>query len=227
MTRTPSILLVEDDESTAACLALYLKREGYAVTVCRDGAAGLSEALTGAHDLMILDLMLPGLYGLDVCRRLRVQSDMPVIMLTARTLEEDQIRGLDIGADDYVTKPFSPRQVMARVRRALRRRELATEGPVTAGDIKVDLADARATVSGSEIPLTPTELRVLHLLLRGRGRLLRREEIIAQAFGADFDGFDRAVDVHVKNLRRKLRGAETRIETVFGLGYRLRLPESG
>jgi two-component system phosphate regulon response regulator PhoB len=207
-----SILIVEDDASTAESLELYLRAGGYAVTVARDGVSGLAEARSGRHALVLLDLMLPGMYGLDVCRELRRESALPVIMLTARTLEDDQVRGLDLGADDYITKPFSPRQVVARIRSVLRRHDGTSDEVLRAGALEVDLAAARATVGGHDAALTPTELRILHALMRARGRVLAREDLLG--------GGDRNVDVHIKNLRRKLGPDGARIETVFGLGYR-------
>jgi len=164
--------------------------------------------------------MLPGMYGMDVCRLLRAESSVPVIMLTARTLEDDQVRGLDLGADDYISKPFSPRQVMARVRSVLRRRSMEETSVRRAGAIEIDPVESRATVNGIDAGLTPTELRILHHLARAAGRVLTRDDILAAAFDAEFDGSDRAVDVHVKNLRRKLGPAGSMIETVFGVGYR-------
>jgi len=208
-----SILIVEDDASTAESLELYLRAGGYDVTVARDGVSGLAEARSGRHALVLLDLMLPGMYGLDVCRELRRESMLPVIMLTARTLEDDQVRGLDLGADDYITKPFSPRQVVARIRSVLRRHDGTADEVLRDGALEVDLAAARATVDGRDAALTPTELRILHALMRARGRVLAREELLGS-------GSDRNVDVHIKNLRRKLGAAGARIETVFGLGYR-------
>lgn len=217
-----SILIVEDDQGTAEGLELYLRAEGYSVTIANDGPTGLEEALSGRHSLVLLDLMLPGMYGTDVCRAIRAESSLPIIMLTARALEEDQIRGLDLGADDYVVKPFSPRQVMARTRSLLRRHGRPADRHLRAGDLEIEAADLRVRSGSWEVTLTPTEMRILATLARAGGRALSRAEIVSQAFGGDFDGFDRAVDGHVKNIRRKLEPAKTTIETVFGVGYRLR-----
>lgn len=206
-----SILIVEDDVSTAESLDLYLRAAGYDVTITHDGISGLAEALSGRHALVLLDLMLPGMYGMDVCRELRRHSALSVIMLTARTLDDDQVRGLELGADDYITKPFSPRQVVARIRSVLRRHRGAGE-VLRAGSLQIDLGAARATVDGQEIPLTPTEMRILQMLVRAHGRVLPRDDL--------HEGADRAVDGHIKNLRKKLGDTGARIETVFGLGYR-------
>jgi DNA-binding response OmpR family regulator len=219
------ILVVEDELRTAETLALYLRNEGYDVLVVHDGRAGLEEARSGSYDLVLLDLMLPGLYGMDVCRRLREESAVPVIMLTARTLEDDQVRGLDVGADDYITKPFSPRQVMARVRSLLRRTGRTDDEILRAGDILLDARSLRATVDGSVVDLTRTEARVLRALMDAGGRSLRREDLLARAVDADADVTERAIDTHVKNLRRKLAGARTKIVTTHGVGYRLQIEE--
>lgn len=216
-----SVLVVEDDRSTAESLELYLRAEGFDVTVAGDGVTGLEEARSGRHALVLLDLMLPGMHGLDVCRRLRRESQVPVIMITARALEDEQIRGLDSGADDYISKPFSPRQVMARVRSALRRNALDETAVLQRGNVVVDPAAARVTVDGEVVAVTPTELRILMMLLRAGARVLTRDDIVAGAFDEDFDGSDRAVDGHIKNLRRKLGHDGQLIETVFGVGYRM------
>jgi DNA-binding response OmpR family regulator len=208
---TERILIVEDERKTAEALELYLRAEGYEVRIAGDGKTGLEEALGGSYDLVLLDLMLPGMYGMDVCRRLREESGVPVIMLTARTLEDDQVRGLDAGADDYITKPFSPRQVMARVRTILRRRARADD----------DVDRALRAIAGNAADLTRTETRILRALIEASGRSLTREEILARAFEDDLDVTTRAVDSHVKNLRRKLAGAKAKIVTAHGVGYRL------
>ena len=205
------ILIVEDERKTAEALELYLRAEGYEVTIAGDGNKGLEEALGGGYDLVLLDLMLPGMYGMDVCRRLREESGVPVIMLTARTLEDDQVRGLDAGADDYITKPFSPRQVMARVRSVLRRR----------GNTEDDAERSLRMIAGDAFDLTRTETRIMRALIEASGRALTREEILDRAFEEDLDVTTRAVDSHVKNLRRKLAGAKAKIVTAHGIGYRL------
>ena len=229
----PLVLVVDDDPNVVALARVYLERDGYRVLKANNGARGLALARTERPCLVVLDLMLPGLDGLEVCRRLHVESMVPVIMLTARVEEADRLEGLDVGADDYMTKPFSPRELAARVRAVLRRAD--REGAVSAhpelafGAIKVKLRPGQATVSGKELQLTPTEFRLLTLLLQEPGRTFSRDEIIDRVLGQDFRGFDRAVDTHVSCLRRKLAaespGSARQIETVYGSGYRLREAE--
>lgn len=219
---TARILIVEDERRTAETLELYLRAEGYDVRIVADGRLGLDEACSGRWDLVVLDLMLPGMYGMDVCRRVREVSDVPVLMLTARTLEEDQLRGFEIGADDYVTKPFSPRQVVARIRTILRRRGRPDDGVVRLADVVVDLRSLTATIGGEAIDLTRTEARILRALIEASARALTRDEILDRAFDDDGDVTPRAVDSHVKNLRRKLARARVRIITTHGVGYSIR-----
>jgi two-component system, OmpR family, alkaline phosphatase synthesis response regulator PhoP len=177
--------------------------------------------------LIVLDLMLPGMDGLEICRRLRSESSVPIIMLTARTTEEDRLCGLDTGADDYVTKPFSPRELAARVRAVLRRTsEDMPGGPVEVshGDLKVNLAKHEAYLSGKPLNLTPTEFKLLSVFIKDPERVFSRSQLIDKAFGFDFEGFDRTMDVHIHNLRGKLRtasGDQNYIVTVYGAGYRL------
>ena len=229
-----TVLIVDDDPNVVALTRLYLERDGYRVLAAGDGARGLALARQERPHLVVLDVMLPRLNGLDVCRALRREPDtqgMPIIMLTARVEEDDRLAGLDLGADDYVTKPFSPRELAARVRAVLRRAAAVTPGapgdePVTlsAGPVVLDAAARRVTAAGAEIRLTPTEFRLLALLMRRPGRTFTREEIIDRVLGDDFDGFDRTVDVHVSGLRRKLAaapgGSAKLIQTVYGSGYR-------
>ncbi|CAI8007965.1 Alkaline phosphatase synthesis transcriptional regulatory protein SphR [Geodia barretti] len=211
---------------------LYLERDGYRVLTAGDGATGLSLARQERPDLVVLDLMLPLLNGLDVCRALREESAVPIIMLTARVEEEDRLGGLDLGADDYVTKPFSPRELAARVRAVLRRaaRDNPADEPqmLTVGPVELDRQYRRVRVNGAELRLTPTEFRLLALLMRRPGRIFTRDEIIDRVLGDDYDGFDRTVDAHVSSLRRKLSaapgGSSRLIRTVYGSGYRLDHP---
>ena len=223
-----TILIVEDDPSTLEIVELYLRRDGHKVVKSQDGMEGLRLAREAHPDLVVLDLMLPGMDGMEVCRTLRDESDVPVVMLTARVEEDDRLAGLDLGADDYITKPFSPRELAARVRAVLRRtaREDLQQGPseFSYGDLKVDLLQRTVSVKETYVTLTPTEFRLLVMLVREPGRIFTREQIIDRVFGYDFDGFDRTVDAHVSNLRRKL-GAHSDgsgyIQTVYGVGYRL------
>jgi DNA-binding response OmpR family regulator len=214
------ILLVEDDPKTRETVALYLRREGHEVVTAGDGVRALEAAQEHEPHLVVLDLMLPRMDGLAVCRALRESAQRPgIIMVTARTTEDDKLTGLDLGADDYVTKPFSPRELMARVRAVLRR--ASEEDVVSAGEIAVDRVRREVRVGDAEVTLTPTEYRLLEALVRAPGRTFTRQELVERAFGDDYDGLDRTVDVHVKNLRRKLGEAGNAIATVFGVGYKL------
>lgn len=222
MVRARRILIVEDDLKTSASIDMYLRHEGYRTDLAQSGTDGLARARRERPDLVILDLMLPGLNGLELCRELRSESPVPIIMLTARSTEEDKLRGLDIGADDYVTKPFSPRELVARVRAVLRRTEASSEA-ATAGDIVVDPDSHEVTVRGEKVPCTAAEFRLLDALVRSSGRVLSREELMQRAFGDSYEGLDRTIDVHIKNLRRKIeedRANPSRIVTVFGVGYK-------
>lgn len=227
MSMPSTVLIVEDDFDTVELVRLYLSRDGYKVLAATDGLEGLRLAREARPDLVVLDLMLPGLDGMELCRILREESEVAIIMLTARVEEEDRLAGLEMGADDYVTKPFSPRELAARVRAVLRRtdRDVLEQGPaeLTCGDVTVNLRLHSADVGGTPIRLTPTEFRLLVLLMREPGRPLTREQIISQVFGYEFDGFDRNVDTHVFNLRRKLEADPNKpryIHTIYGVGYR-------
>ncbi len=221
------ILVVDDDAKTVELVKLYLSRDGYKVLTAYDGIEALRLARESRPDLIVLDLMLPGLDGLQVCRTLRGESDVPIIMLTAKTAEQDRLTGLDLGADDYVTKPFSPKELAARVRAVLRRlpEEALQRGPVeiTHGELTVNFLNHEASLAGKPLNLTPIEFRLLGVLMREPEKVFSRAELIDKVFGYDFEGFDRTVDVHIRNLRRKL-GADPDhpryIKTVYGAGYR-------
>ena len=221
-----TVLIVEDDPDAVKLVELYLRRDGHKVLTALDGAEGLRLAREARPDLVVLDLMLPGMNGFEVCRALREESDVAVVMLTARVEEHDRLAGLDLGADDYVTKPFSPRELAARVRAVLRRtaRETVEREPAELeyGDIRVDLDRRDVHVRGAEVHLTPTEFRLLAMMVREPGRTFTRGQIIDRVFGFDFDGFDRTVDAHVANLRRKLEagGDDQYLHTIYGIGYR-------
>ena len=221
------VLIVEDDAVVADTLRVYLERAGYAVDTATDGVTALASAQRPEVALVVLDWMLPGLSGQEVCRRLRAASNVPILMLTARTSEDDRVRGLDSGADDYVPKPFSPREVVARVQALLRRAgRLAAAPPpppLRIGDLEIDLFRREARAGGERLALTPTEFRLLEALASQPGRTFTREELVARAFGPDYDGLDRTVDMHITNLRRKIAARSDRraIHTVHGLGYRL------
>ncbi|HYC62145.1 MAG TPA: response regulator transcription factor [Thermoanaerobaculia bacterium] len=212
------ILLVEDDPKTRSTVALYLQREGYDVATAGDGEEALRLARERDPHLVVLDLMLPRVDGLEVCRVLRESGDAAIIMVTARSTEEDKLTGLDLGADDYVTKPFSPRELMARIRAVLRR--AADEDVIVAGGITLDRTRREVRVGETPVAVTPTEYRLLDTLARAGGRTFTRQELVERALGEEYDGLDRTVDVHVMNLRRKLGEAGKSIVTVFGVGYR-------
>jgi DNA-binding response OmpR family regulator len=221
----PTILVVDDEARIVKLVRDYLERAGFDVLAAHDGETALTLARLERPDLIVLDLMLPGVDGLDVCRRLRQESGVPIIMLTARVEEADRIVGLELGADDYVTKPFSPGELVARVRATLRRVS-GQVGPATilrAGDVELDTAALAATVAGQPVDLTPTEFQLLATLVRQPGRIFSREQLLEAVHGVAFDGYDRSVDSHVKNLRRKIEPdpREPRyIQTVYGVGYR-------
>jgi DNA-binding response OmpR family regulator len=224
-----TVLIVEDDPTVAQLVRLYLVRDGYDVLTAADGVEGLRLAQEKDPSLVILDLSLPKMDGIEVCRRIRAGSQAPIVMVTARVEEDDRLAGLDLGADDYVTKPFSPRELVARVRAVLRRtaREAAAapspgQSRLTAGDLVVDLDAQSATARGETLPLTPTEYRILVGFMRAAGRVLTRDQIIESVFGYDFEGLDRTVDTHISNLRKKVEaaGTQNRIKTIYGSGYR-------
>jgi len=219
------IVVIEDDAVVAETLSLYLERAGFSVTTAADGVTGLALALGPEVSLVILDLMIPGITGREVCRQIRLSSAVPVLMLTARASEDDRVAGLEIGADDYVAKPFSPREVVARVQALIRRTgtQPSAPPPIVIGDLELDLWARRARLKNRAVPLTPTEFKLLEVLGRSPGRVFTREELLARAFGPGYDGLDRTVDVHITNLRRKLQpgGQSKYILTEHGVGYRL------
>jgi len=225
------ILVVDDDAKTAASVRLYLEHAGYAVETAGDGRAALERARADPRpDLVVLDRMLPHLDGLAVCRLIRGESRIPVILLTARTAEADRLEGLELGADDYVSKPFSPRELVARVRAVLRRTRPDDGGETLAvGALSIDLARHAVTVAGRPVELTPRELAILLALARAPGRVFSREALRDRAFGPSSDALERTVDAHIVKLRRKLAAAAPGpaapvIETVFGAGYRMADP---
>ncbi|MCW5848068.1 MAG: response regulator transcription factor [Anaerolineae bacterium] len=223
------ILIIEDEPKIAKLARDYLERYGYRVLTAADGPTGLAAARRESPDLVLLDLLLPGIDGREVCRRLRADSAVPIIMLTALAEETDQIVGLELGADDYITKPFSPGVLVARVRAALRRVQGDVHDTATlrSGDLVIDPAAHSATLAGRPVHLTPNEFKLLVALARRPGQTLTREQLLDELHGAALGGVDRSVDSHVKNLRRKLERDPDRplIETVYGVGYRLVEPE--
>jgi two-component system, OmpR family, alkaline phosphatase synthesis response regulator PhoP len=218
------VLVVEDDVKTVELIKLYLVKDGYRVAAAGDGMTGLRMARENHPDLVILDLMLPGMDGLEICRRLRAESEVPVIMLTARSTDDDKLAGLNLGADDYITKPFSPRELAARVRVILRRLPGArVPETVTRGRLTIDFSQHEARIDNRDLKLTAVELKVLGTLAREPGRVFARSQLIEEALGSDFDGFDRTIDVHIRNLRRKLKpelGNPGYIQTIYGAGYK-------
>jgi two-component system, OmpR family, alkaline phosphatase synthesis response regulator PhoP len=225
------IVVIEDDALAADTLKLYLEQAGFEVATARDGLSGLALAAAPDTTLVVLDLMIAGISGQDVCRRLRAVSTVPIIMVTARVAEADRIAGLELGADDYVPKPFSPREVVARVHALLRRTGRRGDGDapqtIAVGDLEIDVWSRQARVAGKPVSLTPTEYRLLEALARQPGRVFTRDELVARAFGPDYTGYDRTVDVHITNLRRKIEaGRDPRyLLTVHGVGYKLAGPE--
>jgi DNA-binding response OmpR family regulator len=220
-----SLILVVDDEPKIVRLARdYLEKNGFRVATAADGPSALGMARREHPDLIVLDLLLPGMDGREVCRILRRESDVPIIMLTALSEESDQIVGLEIGADDYIVKPFSPRALVARVRALLRRTQGGVQAPavIRAGGLEVDTARHSATLDGASLQLTPSEFDLLALLARHPGQTLTRQQLMDDLYGGAAPGVDRSVDSHIKNLRRKLESASNAhiIETVYGVGYR-------
>lgn len=222
----PTILLVEDETNVRETLALNLNAEGYTVLTAADGLAGLQAAREHKPDLVLLDLMLPELDGLSLCRLLRRDSDVPIIMLTARGTEIDKIAGLETGADDYVVKPFSLGELLARVRANLRRASSETRAAaakLTAGDLTLDLLARRASLGGVEVKLTHREFDLLAELMRNQGAVLSRDLLLTRVWGFDYAGDSHTVDVHIRWLREKIEAdpsAPKRITTVRGVGYR-------
>lgn len=221
-----TILVVEDEARIARLVRDYLENAGYRVLVAQRGDEGLALARTERPDLIVLDLMLPGLDGLDLCRTVRRDSLVPIIMLTARAEEADRLVGLELGADDYVVKPFSPRELVARVRAVLRRARGAEAEPelLRHGDLALDIGQHTLTVAGRPVDLTPTEFALLAAMLRAPGRVFSRLQLLDLVQGEAYEGYERTIDAHVKNLRQKI-GDDPRnpryITTVYGVGYKL------
>jgi DNA-binding response OmpR family regulator len=219
------ILVVDDEPKIVKLVRDYLERAGFAVSTARDGNEALMRARSERPDLIVLDLGLPGLDGLEVTRHLRRDSGVPIIMLTARDDETDKVVGLELGADDYVTKPFSPRELTARVRAVLRRHAGDSDAELLrAGDLTLDVPRLRTEVSGRSVPLTATEFQLLTTLAREPGRVFTRSQLLDAIHGVAFESYERAIDAHVKNIRRKIE-ADPRtprfLLTVYGVGYRL------
>ncbi len=226
MELTQRVLLVEDERSIRDAVAAYLEREGFWVTAVEDGAQALAAAERKPFDLVVLDLNLPKVSGEEVCRRLRDVSDVPIIMLTAKDAEEQRVHGFEIGADDYLVKPFSPRELIARVRALLRRAHSDSDPQrdrIEHAGLVIDLPSHRVHLDGVELDLTASEYKLLVTLARYPGRVYPRMELVEKVLGYDFEGYERAIDSHVKNLRAKLDDDPRQprfIQTVTGVGYR-------
>lgn len=220
-----SVLIIDDDEKLVKLLKTYFEKEEFIVLTADNGLDGLRILQERNPDIIILDLMLPGMDGWEVCRKARRNSDVPILMLTARDEESDRLIGLEIGADDYVTKPFSPKEVVARVKAILRRTNKTTvrTEPIRAGGLVIDLAGHQVARDGKFIDLTPTEFKILELLVSNPGRVYSRLQLVEQIQGDSFEGYERTVDVHIKNLRRKMEEnlkEPQYIQTVYGIGYK-------
>ena len=226
-------VLVVDDELKIAQLARdYLEHAGFEVVTAGDGPSAVHAARVRHPDLIVLDLGLPGLDGLEVLRTIRTTAPTPVVVVTARDTELDKLLGLELGADDYVTKPFSPRELVARVRAVLRRSERASEprDRIEVGDLVLDVPRLRVTAAGRPVDLTPTEFSILATMAREPGRVFTRSQLLDAVHGVAFDSYERAIDAHVKNVRRKLEPEPSRpryLLTVYGVGYRIAEPEAG
>ncbi len=221
----PRILIVDDEPEILRLVRDYLASAGFSVATAKTGDEALMRARMDPPDLVVLDLGLPGLDGLDVTRSLRRQGDVPIIMLTARDDETDKLVGLELGADDYVTKPFSPRELVARVRAVLRRRSGSADAEIVeAGELMLDVPRMRVTRAGDPVDLTATEFSLLANMARQPGRVFTRSQLLDAIHGVSFESYERAIDAHVKNIRRKLEPephAPRYLLTVYGVGYRL------
>ena len=223
------VLVVEDDRTTADLVALYLRHAGFRVSVEHAGDKALARLRDERFDLLIVDVMLPGATGLEICRQVRASGTAGVILLTARTAEADRIEGLELGADDYVPKPFSPRELVARVRAVLRRRPRDTGDLLVRGDIAIDRATRIVTVRGAPVELTPSEFAILELLAQRPGHVRSRAQLLEVLPGARGENLERTVDVHIRNLRRKIEREPSDprvVQTVLGTGYRFAPPAS-
>jgi two-component system alkaline phosphatase synthesis response regulator PhoP len=221
----PTVLIVDDEPKIQRIAREYFESAGFAAQTVADGEAALASARADEPDLVVLDLSLPGMDGLDVCRQLRKTSNVPILMLTARDAESDKLVGLELGADDYITKPFSPKELVARARAVLRRAAMAEEPrqELRAGDIKMDLARMKTTVAGRMVELTATEFDLLATLVRQPGRVFTRAQLLDAIHGVAIESYERAIDAHIKNLRRKLEPDPRQpryLQTVYGVGYR-------
>ncbi len=223
-------MIIEDDKSVSQLIRLYLSDSGYEVVEFNDGIKGLDYALSNNIDIILLDLNLPGIDGIEICKNIRNVSTVPIIMVTARVDENDKLKGLDIGADDYVTKPFSPRELMSRVNAVIRRSEKneiqkTNSYPkiLRSEYFEIDVYAHKVMVKNQPIKLTPTEFNILKLLMENEGRIFSREQIINEVFGYDFAGYNRNIDTHISNLRKKIENIypqQHNLESIYGVGYK-------
>jgi len=217
------VLIVDDDEELVDFLEDYLEKDGYEVTGTYDGKSALRLFRKREFGLIVLDLMLPEMDGYNVCKRMRRESDVPIIMLTARTTEEEKIKGLDLGADDYVTKPFSPGELLARIRANLRRVDEEEDKELTFGEVTVNFPSKEVLIDNESVELTPTEFDILAALAKQPNRVFSRTQLIHEAFGYGYESFERTIDVHIKHIRDKIEpdpGNPTYLQTEFGMGYK-------
>jgi len=227
----PTVLVVDDEPKIVQLARDYLEHAGFAVLTAGDGPSALQSARVRRPDLIVLDLGLPGLDGLEVMRSIRASGSTPIVVLTARDTELDKLLGLELGADDYVTKPFSPRELVARVRAVLRRSERPAEPreQIEVGELALDVPRLRTTVSGRVVELTATEFEILATMAREPGRVFTRAQLLDAVHGVAFESYERAIDAHIKNIRRKLEPDPARprfVQTVYGVGYRIADPET-
>jgi two-component system response regulator CpxR len=222
------ILLIDDDAELCTLLVEFLSRQGFSVECEHEGTRGLDRALHGGFELVILDVMLPGLDGFEILRRLRPQSRVPVLMLTARGEDLDRITGLEMGADDYLAKPFNPRELVARMRAILRRLERppSKEGPLEVNGVRIDPGTREASANGRNVELTTFEFDILELLMRSAGKVVSRDDLMEHLYNRKATAFDRSIDMHVSHLRKKLETGHPLIKTIRGVGYQFsRTPE--
>ncbi|MDL2206418.1 response regulator transcription factor [Eubacteriales bacterium OttesenSCG-928-N13] len=227
----PMILICDDDPVVHESMGLYLDSEGYSHVSAYDGEQAIEMANAEHPDLMILDLMMPKLTGTDVCREIRKSSKLPIIMLTAKSEEIDRILGLELGADDYIVKPFSPREVLARIRAVLRRfaepQEQDDEAIIRFPQLEINLSNYQVKAMGQVVPCTPKEVEILHMLTSSAGQVFSREQILSRVWGYDYFGDTRTVDTHIKRIRQKLpqEGVPWKLKTIYGVGYKFEVEE--
>jgi DNA-binding response OmpR family regulator len=218
---TPVILVIEDDQSAARWIKIYLERAGYTTLTAQDGVTGLAMARSQNPTLILLDLMLPGMDGREICRILRQESDTPIIMLTARSTRSDRINGLDGGADDYITKPFDPDELVVRIKAVLRRSKGQVRQSLTCGPLQLDLKSRELTFQGEPVELSQAQFALLVVFMNNKNAVLTRNQLIEQAFDNNFEAFDRAIDSHIGRLRKLIHRSNFKpLKTIYGSGYK-------